>query len=172
MAGHLFGCENSLSLVNTAGRSFPFIVRDRSTLPPPVCALFKNLVPLPRSLCNLRFSYRKTARLTIFFRTLLMSRVRQNPLLVFLLHMTQSILLRQISYLKAENTTFRSHGPKAHPDHPDWAGAASSPWITARQRHSGTALHRSLQNFPAMGQVTPNCDDFCIPSGIAAMQLV
>jgi len=37
-----------------------------------------------------------------------MSRVRQNPLLVFLLHMTQSILLRQISYLKAENQILRS----------------------------------------------------------------
>lgn len=41
-----------------------------------------------------------------------MSRVRQNPLLVFLLHMTQSILLRQIAYLKAENQILRSRCPK------------------------------------------------------------
>jgi len=32
-----------------------------------------------------------------------MSAARQHPLLVFLVHMTQSILLRQIAYLKAEN---------------------------------------------------------------------
>jgi len=37
-----------------------------------------------------------------------MPRTRQHPLLVFLLHMTQSILLRQISYLKAENAILRS----------------------------------------------------------------
>ncbi len=36
---------------------------------------------------------------------------RQHPLLVFLVHMTQSILLRQIAYLKAENTILRSRLP-------------------------------------------------------------
>ncbi|XHR29816.1 MAG: hypothetical protein ACFUZC_04525 [Chthoniobacteraceae bacterium] len=41
-----------------------------------------------------------------------MSRVRQHPLLAFLLHMTQSILLREISYLKAENQILRSRLPK------------------------------------------------------------
>ena len=37
-----------------------------------------------------------------------MSAARQHPLLVFLVHMTQSILLRQIAYLKAENAILRS----------------------------------------------------------------
>jgi len=37
-----------------------------------------------------------------------MSKARQHPLLVFLVHMTQSILLRQIVYLKAENEILRS----------------------------------------------------------------
>lgn len=32
-----------------------------------------------------------------------MPAARQHPLFVFLVHMTQSILLRQIAYLKAEN---------------------------------------------------------------------
>jgi putative transposase len=41
-----------------------------------------------------------------------MSKIRQNPLLVFLLHMTQSTLLRKIAYLKAENTVLRSRVPK------------------------------------------------------------
>jgi hypothetical protein len=41
-----------------------------------------------------------------------MSRVRQHPLLVFLIQMTQSILLREIAYLKAENTILRSRCPK------------------------------------------------------------
>ena len=41
-----------------------------------------------------------------------MSRTRQHPLLVFLLHMTQSILLRQIADLKAENQILRSRVPK------------------------------------------------------------
>jgi putative transposase len=41
-----------------------------------------------------------------------MSRVRQHPLLVFLVQMTQSILLREIAYLKAENTILRSRCPK------------------------------------------------------------
>ncbi|XHR30482.1 MAG: integrase core domain-containing protein [Chthoniobacteraceae bacterium] len=41
-----------------------------------------------------------------------MSFARQNPLLVFLLHMTQSIMLRQIAYLKAENAVLRSRVPK------------------------------------------------------------
>ena len=42
-----------------------------------------------------------------------MATVRSNPLLVFLVHMTQSILLRQIAYLKAENAILRSKLPKA-----------------------------------------------------------
>ncbi|XHR30972.1 MAG: integrase core domain-containing protein [Chthoniobacteraceae bacterium] len=41
-----------------------------------------------------------------------MSRVRQNPLLAFLLHMTQLVLLREISYLNAENQILRSRLPK------------------------------------------------------------
>jgi putative transposase len=41
-----------------------------------------------------------------------MSFARQNPLLVFLIHMTQSIMLRQIAYLKAENAVLRSRCPK------------------------------------------------------------
>jgi len=41
-----------------------------------------------------------------------MSKARQYPLLVFLIHMTQSILLRQIAYLKAENQILRSRLPK------------------------------------------------------------
>ena len=41
-----------------------------------------------------------------------MSRTRQNPILIFLIQMTQSILLRQIAYLKAENTILRSRCPK------------------------------------------------------------
>ncbi|XHR29720.1 MAG: integrase [Chthoniobacteraceae bacterium] len=41
-----------------------------------------------------------------------MSKARQHPLLVFLIHMTQSILLRQIAYLKAENQILRSRLPK------------------------------------------------------------
>jgi putative transposase len=41
-----------------------------------------------------------------------MSTTRQHPLLVFLVHMTQSILLRQIAYLKAENAILRSRCPK------------------------------------------------------------
>jgi len=41
-----------------------------------------------------------------------MSFARQNPLLVFLIHMTQSIMLRQIAYLKAENKILRSYAPK------------------------------------------------------------
>jgi len=40
-----------------------------------------------------------------------MSRTRQHPLLVFLIHMTQSILLRQIAYLKAENQILHSRLP-------------------------------------------------------------
>jgi len=40
-----------------------------------------------------------------------MPRARQHPLLVFLLHLTQSILLRKISYLKAENEILRSRLP-------------------------------------------------------------
>lgn len=41
-----------------------------------------------------------------------MSKARQHPLLVFLLLMTQSILLRQIAYLKAENQILRARLPK------------------------------------------------------------
>jgi len=41
-----------------------------------------------------------------------MSRTRQHPLLVFLIHMTQSILLSQIAYLKAENQILRSRLPE------------------------------------------------------------
>jgi len=41
-----------------------------------------------------------------------MSKARQHPLLVFLIHMTQCILLRQIAYLKAENQILRSRLPK------------------------------------------------------------
>ncbi|XHR30599.1 MAG: hypothetical protein ACFUZC_08550 [Chthoniobacteraceae bacterium] len=41
-----------------------------------------------------------------------MSRVRQNPLLAFLLHTTQLVLLREISYLNAENQILRSRLPK------------------------------------------------------------
>ena len=41
-----------------------------------------------------------------------MSRVRQNPLLAFLVHMTQSMLLRQIAYLKSENAILRSRLPR------------------------------------------------------------
>ncbi|XHR30537.1 MAG: hypothetical protein ACFUZC_08235 [Chthoniobacteraceae bacterium] len=37
---------------------------------------------------------------------------RQHPFLVFLVHMTQSILLRKIAYLKAENSILRSRCPK------------------------------------------------------------
>ena len=40
-----------------------------------------------------------------------MPKARQHPLLVFLIHMTQSILLRQIAYLKAENQILRSRLP-------------------------------------------------------------
>lgn len=36
-----------------------------------------------------------------------MSNFRHNPLLAFLVHMTQSALLRQIAYLKAENQILR-----------------------------------------------------------------
>lgn len=42
-----------------------------------------------------------------------MSSFRHNPLLAFLVHMTQSVLLRQIAYLKAENQVLRSRLPKA-----------------------------------------------------------
>jgi len=42
-----------------------------------------------------------------------MTNSRHNPLLSFLVHMTQSVLLRQIAYLKAENTILRSRLPKA-----------------------------------------------------------
>ena len=38
---------------------------------------------------------------------------RHNPLLLFLVQMTQSALLRQIAYLKAENQILRSRLPKA-----------------------------------------------------------
>ncbi|XHR30554.1 MAG: integrase [Chthoniobacteraceae bacterium] len=41
-----------------------------------------------------------------------MSKARQHPLLVFLIHMTQSIRLCQIAYLKAENQILRSRLPK------------------------------------------------------------
>jgi len=41
-----------------------------------------------------------------------MSATRQHPLLVFLVHMTQSILLRQIAYMKAENAILRSRAGK------------------------------------------------------------
>jgi len=41
-----------------------------------------------------------------------MPKTRQNPILVFLVHMTQSILLRQIAFLKAENQILRSRCPK------------------------------------------------------------
>ena len=41
-----------------------------------------------------------------------MSRFRQNPILTFLVHMTQSALLRQIAYLKAENGILRSRLPR------------------------------------------------------------
>lgn len=42
-----------------------------------------------------------------------MPNFRHNPLLAFLVHMTQSALLRQIAYLKAENRILRSRLPKA-----------------------------------------------------------
>lgn len=42
-----------------------------------------------------------------------MSQFRHNPLLAFLVHMTQSVILRQIAYLKAENRVLRSRFPKA-----------------------------------------------------------
>jgi putative transposase len=42
-----------------------------------------------------------------------MSNFRHNPLLAFLVHMTQSVLLRQIAYLKAENQILRSRLPKS-----------------------------------------------------------
>ena len=37
-----------------------------------------------------------------------MARTKHNPILVFLIHMTQSVLLRQVAYLKAENQILRS----------------------------------------------------------------
>jgi putative transposase len=42
-----------------------------------------------------------------------MTNFRHNPLLAFLVHMTQSVLLRQIAYLKAENQILRSRLPKS-----------------------------------------------------------
>lgn len=42
-----------------------------------------------------------------------MSNFRHNPILTFLIHMTQSVLLRQVAYLKAENQILRSRLPKA-----------------------------------------------------------
>ena len=42
-----------------------------------------------------------------------MSNFRHNPLLAFLVHMTQSVLLRQIAYLKTENRVLRSRLPKS-----------------------------------------------------------
>ncbi|XHR27676.1 MAG: hypothetical protein ACFUZC_17260 [Chthoniobacteraceae bacterium] len=41
-----------------------------------------------------------------------MSTTRQPPILVFLVHMSQSILLRKIAYLKAENAILRSRCSK------------------------------------------------------------
>jgi len=41
-----------------------------------------------------------------------MSFARSNPILVLLVHKTQSIMLRQIAYLKAENSILRSKLPK------------------------------------------------------------
>lgn len=43
----------------------------------------------------------------------MMSNFRHNPLLAFLVHMTQSALLRKIAYLKAENQILRSRLPKS-----------------------------------------------------------
>lgn len=42
-----------------------------------------------------------------------MSNFRHNPILTFLVHMTQSVLLRQVAYLKAENQILRSRLPKS-----------------------------------------------------------
>ena len=47
-----------------------------------------------------------------------MSNFRHNPLLAFLVHMTQSVLLRQIAYLKAENQILRSRLPSLAPGAP------------------------------------------------------
>ena len=61
---------------------------------------------LPRRLCKFRFlrggdfHTKKKPDCPSSSTTFSMSKTRQHPLLVFLLHMTQSILLRQISYLK------------------------------------------------------------------------
>lgn len=41
-----------------------------------------------------------------------MSFAHKNPLLVFLIHMTQNVLLRQIAFLKAENAILRAKCPK------------------------------------------------------------
>jgi len=78
----------------------------------------KNPVPLPRCPRKIRLS-----RVLIFvsknrsFDHLLsphfsMSFARSNPILVLLVHKTQSIMLRQIAYLKAENSILRSKLPK------------------------------------------------------------
>jgi len=78
----------------------------------------KYVVPLPRRLCKFRFfegddfHTQKRPDLPSSSPHFPMSFARQNPLLVFLVHMTQSIMLRQISYLKAENAVLRSRVPK------------------------------------------------------------
>ena len=64
------------------------------------------------------FPYPKIASLAILFAPISAnirhppSAIRQHPLLVFLVHMAQSILLRQIAYLKAENAILRSRAGK------------------------------------------------------------
>lgn len=42
-----------------------------------------------------------------------MPKAHHNPILTFLVHMTQSVLLRQVAYLKTENQILRSRLPKA-----------------------------------------------------------
>jgi hypothetical protein len=80
-----------------------------------------------------------------------MSRVRQNPLLAFLLHMTQLVLLHEISYLKAENQILRSRLAKADSDHARRTLPSDPLGRAPGQRDPGVALGRPLQDIPAVG---------------------
>ena len=68
-----------------------------------------------------------------------MATIRSNPLLVFLVHMTQSILLRQIACRKAENSVLRSKLGKH---------VQTTPAKRAQMTRLGKPLGNAIQELP------------------------
>jgi len=119
-ADHVFGTAKLTGAVNSRGRILPTSSPSADAGTPPFYGMQEPCSaaapPLKNGLVRAELSGRISIPESLPVGHLArppMSDFRHNPLLAFLVHMTQSALLRQIAHLKAENQILRSRLPKA-----------------------------------------------------------